>query len=183
MKLKINNSSINDLAKTFMIDLDKELFIKDKQKAINFDFGDLYLKDEYHITLIGNFVGNEIYCILNENKIDVDNFYLELKNKIEELILNLKIEIQNEYHLLNKEYNREKFEVRYSIIQIIKTNIIKETYDFIENNYNIKLNLSLPESHITLYKQKENVGIGLNERGDLDKYSIKKTNSLNFFTN
>ena len=48
----------------------------------------------------------------------------------------------------------------------------------IEKLTKFKMEYELPHPHITIYKQKENVGIGLNRKEDLEKLSLKKSNYI-----
>jgi len=52
----------------------------------------------------------------------------------------------------------------------------------IEKICNFKLNYLPPIPHVTIYKQEENVGIGLNKQEDLEKLSQKKSNKLSELT-
>ncbi len=162
---------------TFMLQLD---YVPLLDKEIIINKIKLCLKEEFHITLLGNENGKLIYDSLKEklSKDKIKDFYFELEKEIKKLIKNATIKLKEEYHFLKKDYNRNNIlETRYSLIQIIKTNLIKEFHSLLRKRC-VELDFDFPEPHITLYKQEENAGIGLNKKEDLRKYSIKKLKSI-----
>ena len=176
LKLIMNDSSKYPECKTLLVDMeDLNLNLKNKFVVNN---KILDLKSEFHITLVGN---DDALLLKNKfieisNKDDLDSEYSNLYDEIQELVNNSKISFVDEFHILEKKYSEE--EIRISVVQIIKTDIIEKFRRFLKDKYRIDLSESYPTPHITLYKELVNRGIGLYAKEDLEKYSIKKMSSL-----
>ena len=177
MKLIIGISKLNELAKTFLINIDyanKNIL----KKTINIDNQTLILKDEFHITLLGNTLANELYNHLKRNKKQsqeqIYQSYIKIKNKINQLILTAEISY-GKYFLLEKEYEEET--KRESIIQIIKLNVYEEFFKFLEGAFGYYPKRGIPKCHITIYSK--NKPIGLNTYKDFEKYKIKEVELFN----
>ncbi len=178
MELIKAKSSVCEDAPTFILKI--PLKIKNLKKDISLEGIKLYLKDEFHITLLGNENGKFLLNYLkklNLSKNEIKKFYSNIEKDINEILKKTKITPINNFYFLKKDYNREKKETRYSLIQIVKTNLIKKFFKLLKKR-GVKINFDFPEPHITLYKQKENAGIGLNKKEDLEKYSVKRFNRI-----
>ena len=183
IELEINNYKLEKNAKRFILNFKNNLNLK--QKKINLGNITLYNRDNLHITLIGNTQCLELYEFLNEKYSlqEIENIYFKIEEIINNLLKKQNFELKQEYHLLKKYYIKENIEeTRHSIIQIVESNILEKMWQEIKKLCNFKLSYIPPIPHITIYKQKENVGIGLNRYEDLEKLSQKKSNNLSELT-
>jgi hypothetical protein len=180
MKLELisSNSPVYPGTKTFLAKIDYSPNLK---KLIHINNTKFFLKDEFHLTLLGNENGKYLFDFLKQNlkysQDEIKNFYNELENETINLLDSSNFKFLKEFHFLQKEYNHKKFEIRNSIVQIIKTDLLEKFYNLLKQK-GISIKFDSPTPHITLYKQKENTGIGLNKKEDLKKYSIKKFNNI-----
>ena len=86
------------------------------------------------------------------------------------------ISLTNRYTFLCRVKEKD---IRYSLIRDIKTSINENTYTII--NKIINVSFPKPHPHITLYKQADNDGIGVNSEDDYDLYKVIATNDINVF--
>ncbi|MDA3836302.1 MAG: hypothetical protein PF542_01635 [Nanoarchaeota archaeon] len=179
VKLETANSFVYKGVKTFLLDfIDLDLDINLKELFI-FEGIKMFPKNEFHLTIIGNENGKIISEYLEEKGLDKNEFYLSLKKDIINLLKDSSFSLKDEFHVLKKEYSRDiSREIRYSTLQIIETKLIEKVYSLLLDKYGIDFNGNFPEPHVTIYKQLENFGIGLNSKDDLEKYSIKKVENL-----
>ena len=140
----------------------------------------LKLKTLFYLTIFGNEIGLSLYNVLNNDKSfsedEIIDFYKLLEEDIMNVVFTFSFKLVNEFYLLDKEYDNG--ERRCSIISIVDTDIIDSVYFMLRDKYEIELEMSFSKIHLTIYKQDENMGIELNKEGDLKKYSIKNSNSV-----
>lgn len=119
-------------------------------------------KSEFHITLIGNYVGRQI-----KNAINTFNLYYQY-NAVEK-IRTLAYETDWSYSLLNVMYKVSKeykdTDKRESVIQMVEVPCLVDFYDNL--NKILKTNLMYPLAHVTLFTRGTNperskMGIGIN---------------------
>jgi hypothetical protein len=176
-KIEFTKSYRDNKTNILLLEL-PSLEFENLSKFININSTKLYLKSEFHLTIIGNDYGKKILENLNAKRLSkeqINIFYNNLLADIENILRNNSIKLRNQYCVLSKDYPNEK---RTSIIQIIETQIIDKVFDLLHHKYNIRLANNTPTPHVTLYIQKTNKGIGLYKKEDLKKYTIKTLNSL-----
>mgnify|MGYP003970652383 CR=1 FL=1 len=172
VKLNVTNSPKYADCKCFLVDvsLDSVKF----NEIFEFDGAKLYLKKEFHITL----VGNEDALLLRKKFIELfgesrlEEIYGELARDVEGLIENGVIEFLSEFYVLRKKYSEE--DIRTSVVQIIETDLLDQFRELLKKRYNLLLSKDVPRPHITLYNELNNNGIGLYRKGDLDRWAVKK---------
>jgi hypothetical protein len=178
LELKVDASPKYPDCKAFLVEI-SELDLNLK-KVFEFEGKKLYLKDEFHLTLVGNddslLLRNKFIELVGEEKIGA--LYGELEIEIKKLIADSKIDFISEFYILRKKYPDDEF-ARTSLIQLVKTDLMNKFQEMLELKYNILLQNSSSLPHITLYKELDNFGIGLYSKEDLEKYSIKRLESLN----
>ncbi len=176
LKVNVNNSPKDGFSKNILLDISS---LSEKlEDSFCFEEEKLFLKKEFHITLIGNedslILRNSLIELFGEN--NLEDIYKDLEIKIEELLEENSASLLDKFYVLKKEYSEE--ETRISVVQIIKTNLIEKFREMLKVNYGIILSKDYPEPHITLYSQKENFGVGLYTEEDLEKYCVKRLVSL-----
>jgi len=162
MKLITDISNKNSLAKTFLININLD-------KKFPLEFEDFQLKDEFHITLLGNNLADDFYKFLKKIKSpeEILGIYEKIENKINKLLVAAEISY-GKYYKFKKEY--ENCELRESIIQKTNFNLYEEFFRFLEGKFGYYPKRGIPICHITIYSK--NKPIGLNTYKDFEKYKI-----------
>jgi hypothetical protein len=122
----------------------------------------LYKKTEFHITILGNNLAKKFYKL---NKKNYEAEFLKLLMYVQKITNDSKIELLNEFSMIHKND-------RYSCIQHIETPILEQITNYLKQEF--KLDIGAPFPHITIYKQKENYGIGLDSVAEYEQWVIEK---------
>lgn len=171
ISISINDSPKFPEAKNILLIIKNIYRNKSKEKII--ENTKLQLRKDFHITLIGNKDAPKLkrQIIEKYEERNLTKTYSKIKEDIKNLIKTSPIKFTNKYYILKKEYPEG---TRISIIQILETKILEKFRKLMEDKYKIKISKTSPIPHITIYKQKHNLGIGLYEKDDLKEYSVKQ---------
>lgn len=111
-----------------------------------------FAKKEFHISLLAV----EDYA---KTDIELDKFVSLTK----EFLKNNRVyfgKFLNEFRRVNRDY-------RSSVVIMVEINGLKELLDYLSEN--LKINIEYPPTHITLYTLENGLGIGVNNKSDLEK--------------
>lgn len=136
----------------FILNIKTENFI-DLAKSINFDDINFEIKEEFHLTIIGNKTGKKIKSL--ESK------YPNIKTEIEDEInsFSWNIYFTNDFYVIKKK-KIDSNDYKYSIIQIVRASDLISLFDNLNKKFP-ELDLEKPFPHVTLYTFNNKKGIGI----------------------
>ncbi len=160
---------------SLLLDIKSELVETEKVKSVAEQRG-LHQKQEFHFTVIGTKGGT----LVNESLSQLDSAARQEKIRaIENLAteINWSISFVPEYFFIKKEYDRDPYEERQSIIQSITIEGLDEFYQRL--NALLGTELATPMPHITLFanstiEEKRLRGIGINSQQELEQLNPEK---------
>jgi hypothetical protein len=150
---------------TFISHINSENF-DNLKKNIYFENMSFELKNEFHLTIIGNRIGQLIKTL--ESK------YTNIKSNIEEKINNFSfnIDFKNDFYIISqKKLDSEDY--KYSIIQLVECPDLINLFKTLNQDFP-ELDLKDPFPHVTLYTFNGDKGIGIYSKDEFEKYIVSK---------
>ena len=147
--------------------------IQDEQ--IEIDKVKLMKKDEVHLTLIGNDTGSLLYT-MNTAQQNYLSEFTALANEIDGILQSEELKLTDKFTFLKRTKDDE---LRFSLIREIKTTTLDLVNNYLFQKYGVPFKESF--AHVTLYKQKENIGIGLYSTEDYEKFKVRSCDTISKF--
>jgi hypothetical protein len=137
---------------TYILSLDDSHF-KDFITQFCFENMEFNLKDEFHLTILGNRIGKKLKALQYN--------YPLIKEFVESKICFFEWNINyiDDFYLI-KRLNPESEEYQYTIIQIVESKDLIELLKILNHNFP-ELDLDEPFPHVTLYTFNSKKGIGI----------------------
>lgn len=129
---------------------------------INVEGVNYYAKKEFHVSLLA-----------------VENY-----SETEKIITLTKEYLKNNDISFGKfldEFRMANRDDRSSVVKMVKVNGLKELLDYLSKN--LKINIEYPPTHVTLYTLENGLGIGINNKADLEKLTKPINLDLNLDKN
>ncbi|MFN8578006.1 MAG: hypothetical protein U0354_14235 [Candidatus Sericytochromatia bacterium] len=151
---------------TYILSLDNSHF-KDFFKQFSFKDMEFNLKDEFHLTIIGNKTGKKIKDLIIK--------YPKIKEFIEDKINSFEWNINyiDDFYLIKKLKSDSIEEYQYTIIQIVESKDLIELFKILNCTFP-ELHLDEPFPHVTLYTFNNKKGIGIYSENEFYNFKQEK---------